>query len=123
MNLRNRSVSLSLAALLLAPLAAQAQSINPPTEPQTSPAMTEPEKRNLAFVLDWWREVIDGGHLELTSKYQEAVQKLKQQVELNKKIDGAYKELADKHRKALTIIKEQREAGVGEQTMIVKPQD
>jgi hypothetical protein len=70
MNLRNRSVSLSLAALLLAPLAAQAQSINPPTEPQTSPAMTEPEKRNLAFVLDWWREVIDGGHLELTSKYQ-----------------------------------------------------
>ena len=51
------------------------------------------------------------------------MQKLKQQVELNKKIDGAYKELADKHRKALTIIKEQREAGVGEQTMIVKPQD
>lgn len=59
-----------LAALLLSPLAAQAQSINPPTEPQTSPVMTEAEKRNLAFVLDWWREVIQGGHLDLTAKYQ-----------------------------------------------------
>jgi predicted SnoaL-like aldol condensation-catalyzing enzyme len=59
-----------LAALLLSPLAAQAQSINPPSEPQTSPAMTEAEKRNLAFVLDWWREVIQGGHLDLTAKYQ-----------------------------------------------------
>jgi predicted SnoaL-like aldol condensation-catalyzing enzyme len=70
MNLRNRAVLPTLAILLLSPYAAQAQSINPPTEPQTSPAMTEPEKRNLAFVLDWWREVIQGGHLDLSAKYQ-----------------------------------------------------
>ena len=57
----------------------------------------------------------------MTLKYNEAVQKLKTQAELNKKIDGAYKELAEKHRKALILLKELREAGAAEQTMIVKP--
>ncbi len=57
---------------------------------------------------------------QLTVKYNEAVQKLKTQAELNKKIDGAYKELADKHRKALILLKEHREAAASEQTMIVK---
>ena len=47
-----------------------AQSINPPTTVQVSPAMNTQEQRNLAFVLDWWREVLQGGHLELTAKYQ-----------------------------------------------------
>jgi len=69
MNLRKSALLTSVAALSLAALAL-AESINPPTQQQTSPAMTEPEKRNLAFVLDWWREVIEGGHLDLSSKYQ-----------------------------------------------------
>jgi len=46
-----------------------AESINPPTTPQTAP-MTAQEKKNLDMVLNWWHEVLDGGHLELTSKYQ-----------------------------------------------------
>jgi len=49
---------------------AAAESINPPTKPQTSPAMTAKEKANLEHVLNWWREVIEGGHLELTANYQ-----------------------------------------------------
>jgi len=52
------------------PTALRAEAINPPTAVQTSPAMNEQERRNLGFVLDWWREVIQGGHMELSSKYQ-----------------------------------------------------
>jgi hypothetical protein len=70
MNLRNIAVVPAFMALLLAPAALLGQSINPSTQVQTSPAMTEQERRNLAFVLDWWREVIQGGHLELAAKYQ-----------------------------------------------------
>ena len=70
MNLRNSVFVPTLAALLLAPAALHADAINPPTTVQTSPAMTDQERRNLAFVLDWWREVIQGGHLDLSSKYQ-----------------------------------------------------
>ena len=70
MNVRKSWIVPGLATLWLSPAAAQAQSINPPTAPQTSPAMTEQEKRNLTFVLNWWREVIQGGHLDLSSKYQ-----------------------------------------------------
>jgi predicted SnoaL-like aldol condensation-catalyzing enzyme len=32
--------------------------------------MNAQEKKNLEMVLNWWREVIDGGHLELAPKYQ-----------------------------------------------------
>ena len=32
--------------------------------------MTDKERRNLVFVLDWWREVIESGRIELTAKYQ-----------------------------------------------------
>jgi predicted SnoaL-like aldol condensation-catalyzing enzyme len=32
--------------------------------------MTAKEQANLKFVLDWWREVLESRHLELTSKYQ-----------------------------------------------------
>ena len=55
--------------LALAP-ALMAESINPPTKPQTSPAMNAQEKKNLDMVLTWWREVLQGGHMELSSKYQ-----------------------------------------------------
>ena len=58
-----------LSSLMLAS-AALAASINPPTTPQTSPAMNDKEKANLKMVLDWWREVIENGHMELTAKYQ-----------------------------------------------------
>jgi predicted SnoaL-like aldol condensation-catalyzing enzyme len=70
MYLRKSALLPTVAALSLASLAALAESINPPTQQQTSPAMTDQEKRNLTFVLDWWREVIEGGHLDLSSKYQ-----------------------------------------------------
>ena len=59
----------TLAALLIC-CAALADSINPATKPQTSPAMNPQEKANLAFVMDWWRDVVEGGHLDLTTKYQ-----------------------------------------------------
>ena len=56
------------AGLLVAGVCA-AESINPPTNPQTAP-MTKQEKKNLDMVLNWWREVLDGGHLEFAPKYQ-----------------------------------------------------
>lgn len=59
----------ALAAALLSAGLASAESINPPTTPQTAP-MNGQEKKNLDMVLTWWREVLEGGHLELTSKYQ-----------------------------------------------------
>ena len=48
----------------------QAASINPPTVTPQSVPMTSQEKKNLDFVLKWWREVIYAGHLELAPKYQ-----------------------------------------------------
>jgi predicted SnoaL-like aldol condensation-catalyzing enzyme len=35
-----------------------------------SNAMTTQERSNLQLVLDWWRECLEGRHLELTSQYQ-----------------------------------------------------
>jgi predicted SnoaL-like aldol condensation-catalyzing enzyme len=32
--------------------------------------MTAKEQANLKFVMDWWREVLESRHLDLTSKYQ-----------------------------------------------------
>jgi predicted SnoaL-like aldol condensation-catalyzing enzyme len=32
--------------------------------------MTAKEQANLKFVLDWWREVLQARHLDLTAKYQ-----------------------------------------------------
>src|SRR5437588_10351814 len=58
----------SIAAMALA-LVALAESINPPTKPQVAP-MNSQEKKNLDFVLKWWREVLYAGHLELAPKYQ-----------------------------------------------------
>ncbi len=62
------SITIWSAGLLMA-AACSAESINPPTNPQTAP-MTGAEKKNLDMVLNWWREVLDGGHLELAPKYQ-----------------------------------------------------
>ena len=66
-------LSLAAGALLLSlgfSSSLLAESINPPTEMQVSSAMTPQEEANLEFVLDWWREVIENGHMELTTKYQ-----------------------------------------------------
>jgi predicted SnoaL-like aldol condensation-catalyzing enzyme len=46
-----------------------AESINPPTMPQTAP-MNKQEKKNLDMVLEWWRVVIDARHLDQAPKYQ-----------------------------------------------------
>jgi len=59
-----------IAMLLLAfPIPMAGQSINPATRPQVAP-MTAQEKKNLDFVMKWWREVLYAGHLELAPKYQ-----------------------------------------------------
>src|SRR5579862_9603823 len=67
-----KSSRMTLAAIVLA-LAGigtlSAESINPPTMPQTAP-MNSQEKKNLEMVLDWWRVVIEGGHLDQAPKYQ-----------------------------------------------------
>jgi predicted SnoaL-like aldol condensation-catalyzing enzyme len=63
----------SVLAALLLPLASVtvlAESINPPTAAQISPAMTPQERANLDMVLEWWRIVIQGGHMDLTANYQ-----------------------------------------------------
>lgn len=46
-----------------------AKSLHPPTVAQTAP-MTKREQQNLSFVLNFWREVLEAGHLELSTKYQ-----------------------------------------------------
>jgi predicted SnoaL-like aldol condensation-catalyzing enzyme len=52
------------------PVLANAQSpVNPTTAPQPVP-MTEPERNNVQRVLEWWRKVIEGGHLELVPHFQ-----------------------------------------------------
>jgi predicted SnoaL-like aldol condensation-catalyzing enzyme len=50
-----------MAALLLATTAASGAAQS---------AMNAKEKANVQFVLDWWREVIQGRHVELAPKYQ-----------------------------------------------------
>src|SRR5438477_11071264 len=65
-----KTIHWSTGIMLLAfalPLAAE--SINPPTKPQTAP-MTAQEKKNLDMVMTWWREVLYAGHFELAPKYQ-----------------------------------------------------
>src|SRR5215471_3181924 len=62
-NLRLAAVIATLA------LVSRAESINPPTKPQVAP-MTSQEKKNLDFVLKWWREVLYASHLDLSPKYQ-----------------------------------------------------
>ncbi len=47
-----------------------AASLNPPTVTPQNVPMNAQEKKNLDMVLNWWREVIYAGHLELAPKYQ-----------------------------------------------------
>jgi predicted SnoaL-like aldol condensation-catalyzing enzyme len=63
-----------LPALLLcvAPCVTFAQTVyfaQPPTTPQAAP-MTAAEQKNVDFVLNWWREVIEARHTELAANYQ-----------------------------------------------------
>ena len=44
------------------------ETLNPRTIPQVAP-MTPQEKQNLDMVLQWWREVVYAGHVELAPKY------------------------------------------------------
>jgi predicted SnoaL-like aldol condensation-catalyzing enzyme len=57
--------------LFCAAASAFAQSVQPrhlPTTKQTAP-MTPAEEKNLAFVLQWWREVVESRHTELAVNY------------------------------------------------------
>jgi len=63
-----------LAALLLAvaagaSFAQTAYFVHPPTTPQAAP-MTAAGQKNVDFVLNWWREVIEAKHTELAANYQ-----------------------------------------------------
>ncbi|MBL8552465.1 MAG: nuclear transport factor 2 family protein [Hyphomonadaceae bacterium] len=58
------------AALFVGAACARAESINPPTKSQISPAMTTRERANLDFVLEWWRIVLQGGRLDRAPRYQ-----------------------------------------------------
>ena len=59
----------AVALLATSVFPACAESINPPTSPQIAP-MTASEKKNLAMVETWWREVIQARHMDLAPKYQ-----------------------------------------------------
>src|SRR6476661_8465169 len=67
--MRTALSALVVVALLACVVPLAAESINPPTKPQTAP-MTAQEKKNLDMVMTWWREVLYAGHLELAPKYQ-----------------------------------------------------
>ncbi len=68
--MKSSGTTLFTAMLALSAVGAlSAESINPPTMPQTAP-MNKQDKKNLDMVLEWWRVVIQGGHLDQTSKYQ-----------------------------------------------------
>jgi len=69
MMLSNVKLASAIALLSLAAMSSRADSINPPTTPQTAP-MAAQEKKNLEMVLEWWRVVIQGGHVEQAPKYQ-----------------------------------------------------
>lgn len=59
-----------VAGVLTAASAAQAATaVNLPTARRMVP-MNAAERANLRLTLDWWREVIEAGHLELVPKYQ-----------------------------------------------------
>ena len=65
-----KPIQILAAVLALGSTAVLADSLNPPTRPQISPAMTPAERANLDMVLEWWRVVIQGGHMDLTANYQ-----------------------------------------------------
>src|SRR4051812_45141707 len=63
--------AISLQLLFVAVLSAFGQSLQPghlPSKKQVAPT-TLGEEKNLAFVLDWWREVVEARHTELAANY------------------------------------------------------
>jgi predicted SnoaL-like aldol condensation-catalyzing enzyme len=64
-----RFFSGGLVLIAMASAVMAAESINPPTTPQTAP-MTAQEKKNLQTALDWWRIVIQSRHVDQAPKYQ-----------------------------------------------------
>ena len=69
-HMKSTGITLLAASLTLGGLGSlSGESINPPTMPQTAP-MNKQEKKNLDMVLEWWRIVIQGGHLDQAPKYQ-----------------------------------------------------
>jgi predicted SnoaL-like aldol condensation-catalyzing enzyme len=68
--MKTSRLKLSVAILMLSGMGLlSAESINPPTMPQTAP-MTKQEKKNLDMVLEWWRVVIQNRQLDQAPKYQ-----------------------------------------------------
>ena len=66
-----RCIAVAVPLLLCAGWAAFGQSVQPGhlrTRKQTAP-MTPAEEKNLAFVLQWWREVVESRHTELAVNY------------------------------------------------------
>jgi predicted SnoaL-like aldol condensation-catalyzing enzyme len=64
-------IAIALPLLFVAFFSAFGQSIQPghlPTKKQVA-HMTPEEEKNLAFVLDWWREVVEARHTELAASY------------------------------------------------------
>jgi predicted SnoaL-like aldol condensation-catalyzing enzyme len=66
-----RRIAVAVPLLLCVGWSAFGQSLQPghlPTKKQVA-HMTPEEEKNLAFVLDWWREVIEARHIELAANY------------------------------------------------------
>ena len=58
---------LLIAAAIAQTSTLSAETLNPRTIPQVAP-MSPQEKQNLDRVLQWWREVVYAGHVELAPK-------------------------------------------------------
>jgi hypothetical protein len=64
-------ITIALPLLFAAFFSASGQSLQPghlPSKKQVAP-MTPAEEKNLVFVLDWWREVVEARHTELGANY------------------------------------------------------
>jgi predicted SnoaL-like aldol condensation-catalyzing enzyme len=69
MHPRRFLIALLLSVAACASFAQTAYFAQPPTTPQAAP-MTAAEQKNVDFILDWWREVIEAKHTELAPNYQ-----------------------------------------------------
>lgn len=64
-------IAIALPLLVVAFFSALGQSLQPghlPSKKEVAP-MTPAEEKNLAFVLDWWRKVVEARHTELAANY------------------------------------------------------
>ena len=69
MKLNKQVLTGGLVLLAMGSALMAAESINPPTTPQTAP-MNAKEKKNLETALEWWRIVIQSRHVDQSPKYQ-----------------------------------------------------